>query len=95
MDQALKSALNKYQGKNGIIESKEKSSTLYKVFLGSAVVLSLFLVASVFVRYDVLGAGQIWENIKEITVGEQTVGVIIDGLGEKIGTVFSQNNEIL
>lgn len=95
MDQALKSALDKYQGKNNVPNRKENSSMLYKVCLGAAIIISLILVTSVFVRYDVLGAGQIWRNIKEISVGKQTVGVIIEGVGEKISTVFSQTNETL
>ncbi len=93
MDQALKSALEKYNGKVGVAAPIDKSSLVNKIAMGIAVVIAIVLVFSVCVRYDFLGAGQVWLWIENIGVGDQTVGTLIDGVENQITSVFSQSQE--
>ncbi len=92
MDQALKSALDKYNGKLGLTTSQKPSITS-KILLGAAICIAVVLVFSVFVKYEFLGAEHVWSEIKDISVGEQTIGSIINNLGEDLSVVISQSNE--
>lgn len=91
MDQALKSALEKYNNKLGVSAPLQKSNVVNKVTMTLAIITAVILVFSVCVRYDFLRAGEVWEWIENINVGEDTVGVLIDGVEEKFKTVFSQS----
>ena len=92
MDQALKSALEKYNGKLGLATS-QRPTMISKIFLGVAICIGLVLVFSVFVKYDFLGAENVWSEIKDISVGEQTIGSIINNLSEDFSVAISQNNK--
>ncbi len=92
MDQALKSALDKYNGKLGQ-NTSEKPSIINKMFLATAIFIAVVLVFSVFVRYELLGAEYVWSEIKDVSVGDETIGSILNHLGEGLSVVISQNNE--
>ena len=92
MDQGVRSALNKYNVKIGIQEPTEKNTYANKISLALAVVVAASLVFSVCVKYEFLGADKAWSKITEIHVGEETVGSLIEGIGEEISSVFSKNN---
>lgn len=93
MDQALKSALDKYNGKLGIINEKEKGRGSNKILMGIATIIAISLLFSVLVKYDVFGAKNIWINIKSIPIGEQTIGTIIEDFGKDFSFVLSKNSE--
>ncbi len=83
MDQAIKSALNKYLGKNGGQQRREVSSVtgvLFRVLLIGMIVCTLLYCG---VRFNILGLGETWEKVSSMTVGEQTVGQVLENIKEK------------
>lgn len=93
MDQALKSALDKYNDKLGISTPTNKSNLVNKITMLLAIITAITLVFSVCVRYNFLGAGEVWKWIENISVGEETVGVLIEDVEEKFRTVFSHGEQ--
>lgn len=89
MDQAVKSALDKYNCKQGVTSSVSQSSTPFARILGWVAVIIIFVGAFSFcVKNEYLGADVLWEQITELQVGEQTIGEAIDAISQKITMTF-------
>ncbi|MBQ6947748.1 MAG: hypothetical protein IJN42_06830 [Clostridia bacterium] len=86
MDQAVKSALNKYLGKPPkSTYDKNAGRSLVNILLIILIISSLLFFG---VRYNVLGLREIWSEIKGITVGNQTVGQVVQNLKEAADNLF-------
>lgn len=88
MDQAVKAALDKYlgkknEGKSG--DAQSKGQTAVNVLLVILIVCTMLFCG---VKFNVLGLGNAWTKVRSYTVGEQTVGQVLDGVKEKIDHFF-------
>ena len=95
MDQAVKSALDKYHGKQGITSSgNEPTAPLVRVLSWMAMIV-IFIGAFAFcVKNEYLGANVLWEQITQLKVGEQTIGEAIDAISQKITVTFARDENV-
>ena len=95
MDQAIKSALDKYNGiHTDPAKTKNKSSVLGHILCGISIVGVLVASFSFCVRNEYLGADILWSKVMDAKVGEKTVEEMIGLLGEKIHMVFIPDQSI-
>jgi len=92
MDHGIRSALDKYNVKNGTLKSSNISSSGKAVFY-AAVTIAIVLVMIVCVKYNFMGIGVFWEKIENISVGDQTVGALIEGIEKEISSVLSSDTD--
>ena len=90
MDQAIKSALDKYHGKNtsNNDQGSHKSMGLTGVLL---ICVAIIIILSLCIKYDVLGAGKAWNKVENINLGKTTVSQMIDTFKERFNSVFETN----
>lgn len=93
MDHGIKSALDKYNMKNGNAKSSQNMSSSGKAVLYAAVTIAIVLVMIVCVKYNFLGIGLFWDKIENISVGDQTVGAVIDGIEKEFSAVFASDKD--
>ena len=87
MDKAVKAALNKYLGREG--KSNTRGSDGFSIVNVLLIVLIISTVLLISVRLNFLGIGTFWENIKSKSVGNKTVGQIIENAREKMDDFFT------
>lgn len=88
MDQAVKSALDKYLGKSDsrkTMSTDQNGQKLINIFL---VVLIISTVLMCSVKFNLFGLGDIWAEAKNTKVGDKTVGQIVEGVKEEIDGLF-------
>ncbi len=91
MDQAIKSALDKYHGKNTSNngQSSHKPMGVTSVFL---ICIAIIIILSLCIKYDFLGAGKAWNKVENINLGKTTVSQMIDTFKERFKSVFEANS---
>lgn len=92
MDQAIKSALRKYNGKQEMHE-RAPTTTSGRMIGWLALVMVLVCAFTFCVKGGYLGVDTLWDKICGIEIGDHTVGEIVQSFSQKIGSAFSGDRQ--
>ena len=83
MDQAIRSALNKYHGKTG--KTPAAAAKPNRVAIGIFAVIIVLAGFALCVKFDWLHAGKAWQALSSVSIGSKTIGQLASELtgGEK------------